>query len=77
MREVSDAIKEGSEGFMKTQYTTIASLSIIISAALVLIYVNRTTTAVSSVNNQYFALSTGLSFLLGAAFSGLSGYVGM
>ena len=77
MKEVSDPIKEGSEGFLKTQYTTIASISVIVSAVLCLIYLNRSTTAVSSVNNKTFALCTGFSFLLGATCSGISGYVGM
>lgn len=38
MQEVSDPIKEGSEGFFITQYGTISKLAIVCSAVLFFVY---------------------------------------
>ena len=43
MKEVVDAIRLGSEGFFRTQYSTIFRMSIIVSIALYVGYLNRPT----------------------------------
>lgn len=76
MRAVSEPIREGSEGFLKTQYTMIFRLAVVMSVFLFFLYMNRgadaTGLSVSSV-----AAFTAFSFLTGCLCSGLSGYVGM
>ncbi|QLH74122.1 MAG: sodium-translocating pyrophosphatase [Methanomassiliicoccales archaeon] len=61
MRFVSDAIKEGAMAYLARQYKTIAIISIIIAALIGV--------AISPL--------TGVAFIIGAACSALSGYIGM
>merc|ERR1711935_440114 len=76
MRKVSEPIREGSEGFLKTQYTMICRLSIVMAVFLFFLYLNRPhdSTGLSSVSVASF---TAFSFLMGCLCSGISGYVGM
>lgn len=61
MMEISNAIKEGAMAYLHRQYKTIAVVAIILTALL-----------------WYFlSLTTAISFLLGAVFSALAGYIGM
>lgn len=70
MQKISDAIKEGAEAFLRRQYTTIALLSVVVTAALYFLYKFFH-------HSPELALSTALSFLFGAFCSGLAGFIGM
>lgn len=41
MQDVSDSIREGSEGFFITQYGTIFKLALVTSVVLFFVYLNR------------------------------------
>src|SRR5271165_1209755 len=70
MQRISNAIREGAEAFMKRQYGTIAMIAIALAVVLFIGYRLSPFTAP-------YALKTVVSFLVGAACSGLSGYTGM
>jgi inorganic pyrophosphatase len=76
MRAVSEPIREGSEGFLKTQYTMIFRLAVVMAIFLFVLYTNRgqDSTGLSITSVSIF---TAFSFLMGCFCSGLSGYVGM
>lgn len=70
MQQISDAIREGAEAFLKRQYKTIAIFSIILAALIFILYwVVRGEPGV--------AWRTTVAFLLGAGCSALAGYIGM
>lgn len=62
MQEIAEAIREGAMAFLNRQYTTIAGLAVIVAVLLGLL------------TRQYH---TAIAFITGAAFSALSGYIGM
>src|SRR5262245_37080857 len=77
MREISDAIREGAEAFLRRQYRTIALLSVV--AALVIFgfyYVNREVKNIAEMGEGTFWKVT-LSFIIGALCSAIAGYIGM
>ncbi|CEP03373.1 H(+)-exporting diphosphatase [Plasmodiophora brassicae] len=76
MRVISDAIKEGSEGFLRVQYGTVAYMSLVVAGALFTIYMFRQAHSVF-VGSFTLALVTALSFLIGAFCSALAGFVGV
>ncbi|OGZ19873.1 MAG: sodium-translocating pyrophosphatase [Candidatus Nealsonbacteria bacterium RIFCSPLOWO2_12_FULL_39_31] len=61
MVEIAEAIKEGAISYLKRQYRTIA---VVLVALFVILYF-------------IFGIKTGIGFLVGAALSALSGFVGM
>ncbi len=61
MREISAAIREGSNAYLKRQYKTVAVVAAVMIAALWF----------------FFNFTTALGFLIGASASGLAGYFGM
>jgi len=72
MRNISDRIFEGALAYLKRQYRTIALLSIVVAIILgVLVYFFEND------HQTTRALITALSFLFGAALSGISGFIGM
>ena len=82
MQDISDPIKEGSEGFFITQYGTIFKLALLCSFLLFLVYLQRSPAMGESKLHLYLgttsmALITSISFLLGANCSALSGYAGI
>eukprot|EP00899_Mesostigma_viride_P014662 jgi/Mesvir1/23197/Mv22661-RA.1 len=80
MREISAAIREGAEGFIRTQYGSIAKMSWVVGAAIVGVYMFRRTTVeqqAAGITRSTLAAVTGASFLFGALCSGVAGYVGM
>lgn len=81
MMEIADAIREGSEGFFYTQYTTIFQLSIVFGVAIFLFYIGREVTPDEVIKNilgnTVISLIIVVSFFMGALCSALSGYTGM
>ena len=79
MREIADAIREGAEAFLRRQFRTIA---IIVVPLAVLIFFTGTKVVNTEANQIVMtAHQNGMwrvvCFLLGAAFSGLTGFIGM
>ncbi|MCX6512084.1 MAG: sodium/proton-translocating pyrophosphatase, partial [Actinobacteria bacterium] len=79
MREIADAIREGAEAFLRRQFRTIV---IIVVPLAVLIFFTGTKVVNSEANQIVMtAHQNGMwrvvCFLLGAAFSGLTGFIGM
>jgi K(+)-stimulated pyrophosphate-energized sodium pump len=78
MRDISDAIKEGAEAFLKRQNTTIAILAVALALLIFIVYgFVRAHNAADPIDSVGLAFWTTLSFVLGAASSVASGYVGM
>lgn len=82
MQDISDPIKEGSEGFFITQYGTIFKLALVCATLLFLVYMQRSPASGDSKISTYLgttsiAVITSLSFLIGANCSALSGYAGI
>eukprot|EP00922_Rhytidocystis_sp_ex-Travisia-forbesii_P029088 GHVS01042599.1.p1 GENE.GHVS01042599.1~~GHVS01042599.1.p1 ORF type:complete len:954 (+),score=153.72 GHVS01042599.1:89-2863(+) len=84
MREVGDAIREGSEGFFAVQYSSICKISLAFAVIIFLLYGFRGSPSSaddslppSLASSWILATITGVSFLLGAFCSALSGYAGM
>jgi K(+)-stimulated pyrophosphate-energized sodium pump len=81
MRTISDAIKEGAEAFLHRQYRTIGWLAIALAVVIFILYafVRQLNTEEQRLHltQMVLALSTVISFMLGALCSGIAGYVGM
>lgn len=80
MQEVSNAIRDGAEGYFMTQYGTIGRLAALLCGAIFFVYIFRAETpeqAAAGISRFTLAFLTAISFLLGAACSGVAGYVGM
>jgi len=79
MRQISNAIKEGAEAFVRRQFKTIAVLAVVVAGLLFIGYgflrahhdFDPTSTALS------LAFWIALSFILGATCSLFAGYIGM
>ncbi len=69
MRDISNAIKEGAEAFLKRQYKTIAILAIIVALIIFGVY--------TAIGKSDLAWKTGFAFILGALCSGIAGIIGM
>jgi K(+)-stimulated pyrophosphate-energized sodium pump len=72
MREISNAIKEGANAFMKRQYITIAVLSLVVTLLIFGVY-----SLFPMPKYPDYAWKTALSFIIGAICSGIAGFVGM
>ncbi|CAK9198707.1 unnamed protein product [Sphagnum troendelagicum] len=80
MSEISDAIRDGAEGFFRTQYGAISKMAVVLAFVIFSIYLFRKTTPeqeLAGLEKSTVASITVLSFLLGALCSGIAGYVGM
>ena len=80
MRDISDAIRQGADGFFRVQYGLIGKLAGAAAGAIFLVYSFRRLTDAqvsAGVTRGSFALLTTVAFALGAGCSALSGYVGM
>lgn len=80
MVQISDAIRDGAEGFFRTQYSTISKMALLLALVILCIYLFRSTTPQqesSGLGRSTSAFITVAAFLLGALCSGIAGYVGM
>jgi K(+)-stimulated pyrophosphate-energized sodium pump len=79
MRNISNAIREGAEAFLGRQYTTIALLTIPVTALIFVLYgYLRPPTAHDPVPYPWqLATYVAGSFIFGAICSGIAGYIGM
>ncbi|XP_030470871.1 pyrophosphate-energized membrane proton pump 3 [Syzygium oleosum] len=80
MVQISDAIRDGAEGFFRTQYGTISKMALLLALVILSIYLFRTTTPqqeASGLGRSTSAYITVAAFLLGALCSGIAGYIGM
>ncbi|XP_057766568.1 pyrophosphate-energized membrane proton pump 2 [Salvia miltiorrhiza] len=80
MVQISEAIRDGAEGFFRTQYGTISKMAVLLGLVILIIYLLRSTSPQqesSGLGRATTAYITVASFLLGALCSGIAGYVGM
>ncbi|XP_028791058.1 pyrophosphate-energized membrane proton pump 2 [Neltuma alba] len=80
MVQISDAIRDGAEGFFRTQYSSISKMAMLLALVILCIYLFRSTTPQqesSGLGRSSSAYITVAAFLLGALCSGIAGYVGM
>ncbi|XP_058113509.1 pyrophosphate-energized membrane proton pump 3 [Magnolia sinica] len=80
MAQISDAIRDGAEGFFRTQYGTISKMAVLLALIILCIYLFRSTTPqqkAAGIGRSTSACITVVAFLLGALCSGIAGYVGM
>jgi len=78
MREISDAIRQGAEAFLRRQNRTIAYLATALAALIYILYAFvRAHNDNDPASPGDLALWTTLSFILGAACSVAAGYMGM
>ncbi|KAI3977832.1 hypothetical protein MKX01_036672 [Papaver californicum] len=78
MVQISEAIRDGAEGFFRTQYGTISKMAFVLALVIFIIYLFRTMSPhQQSLGRAASAYITVASFLLGALCSGMAGYVGM
>ncbi len=78
MQSVASKILAGANAFLRTQYTTIAILALVASVIIaVVVAAVATPTDLHGGSTFDLGWKTALAFLLGAAASGLSGYIGM
>src|SRR5438132_6572346 len=77
MRQISDAIQEGAEAFLRRQYRTIGLLSVALGVLIYVLYAFFRKPHADEPAAATLALTTTLSFLFGAHCSGVAGLVGM
>lgn len=78
MQEISNAIKEGAEAFLRRQNGTIISLAAVLAVIIFLLYaLVRTPSPADPVPPLELALWTTAAFVVGALSSVIAGYVGM
>lgn len=78
MNKVSIPIRDGAQAFMRTQYITIAVLSIPVAIVLFVMYAVRDTGPADPKFSKFItAAIVMLSFLFGCTLSGLAGFIGM
>ena len=70
MQEISNAIKEGAEAFLRRQYTTIGGLTAVLAAIIFLGYWQGK-------GDLTIAWRTTVAFIVGALFSAIAGFSGM
>jgi Na+/H+-translocating membrane pyrophosphatase len=76
MREVATAIREGAEGFLATQYASIAKYASVAAVGLFLLYLTRPPVH-DEIGTTTLAAVTAITFSVGALMSAMAGYVGM
>ncbi|MFH0860483.1 MAG: sodium-translocating pyrophosphatase [Candidatus Altiarchaeota archaeon] len=69
MQDISNAIKDGANAFVRRQYTTIAVMSLVVGILIIAVY--------AFIGKSDFGFKTAIAFLFGAFCSGLAGIIGM
>ena len=81
MRRVSDAIQEGAQAFLRSQYRTIGLLSVALAVLIYVLYAFfrqlHPDEVAAGLTPVKLALTTTFSFLFGALCSGVAGVIGM
>mmetsp|Transcript_13415 Transcript_13415/g.24306 ORF Transcript_13415/g.24306 Transcript_13415/m.24306 type:complete len:820 (-) Transcript_13415:256-2715(-) len=81
MREVSDPIREGAEGFLRVQYTAIAKFAAPLACLILVSYQFRPSSdearGVAVLGNSMLGMIAAVGFIFGAVCSACSGYVSM
>lgn len=80
MTQISDAIRDGAEGFFRTQYSTISKIAVLLAFIILGIYLLRNSSPqqeASGIERSTSAYVTVVAFLFGALCSGIAGYIGM
>lgn len=80
MRNVSDPIREGAEGFLRVQYSAIAKFAGPLALLILISYQFRPTgieTGAASLGNGVLGFVAALAFVFGAVCSAFSGYLSM
>jgi K(+)-stimulated pyrophosphate-energized sodium pump len=76
MREISEAIKTGAKAFLNRQYKTIALITVVF-AIVFAVAIGVSVKEYYGVSGWWLGALTSSAFLTGAAFSAVSGYIGM
>ena len=69
MQSIAAAIQEGAKAYMNRQYSTIAITALVLTIVLFALF--------NSLKGMDYAVAVSAGFLVGAALSGLAGYIGM
>jgi len=77
MISIAEAIRDGAEGFLHTQYSAIAKMACVVAALIFTLYATREPPAALGIGRMTLAVGTTFSFCVGALLSALAGYVGM
>src|SRR5437870_8980846 len=81
MRQISDAIQEGAQAFLRRQYRTIGLLSVALAVLIYVLYAFfrrlHPDEVAAGLTPVKLALTTTFSFLFGALCSGVAGVIGM
>jgi H+-translocating diphosphatase len=80
MQEISQPIKEGSEGFFKTQYGTMLKIAFAVTILLFGVYMLKSddkNELSGFISKNWMAFMTGVSFMLGSLCSAFAGYAGI
>ncbi len=77
MQEISDAIQQGAEAFLRRQYRTIIAICIVVAFILLFFYLKTHLDIPKGMTQRELAIKTVISFILGAMCSGFAGFVGM
>jgi hypothetical protein len=81
MRNVSDPIREGAEGFLHVQYTAIAKFAIPLAVLIVSSYqfrpISEEAVGAAVLGNRMLGVLAALGFVFGAVCSAVSGYTAM
>ena len=75
--EIGNAIREGADGFLSTQYAAIAKMAMGALLLIVALFMSRDPPSSMGMTRAGLAGATAISFCIGALLSGLAGYAGM
>ena len=76
MNGIADAIREGAEGFLRVQYTSIAVIAVAVAVLLATVYSFRTSPS-PHISSVALAAVTAIAYIIGAFCSGLAGFIGV